>query len=140
MDNNGNFVIVWESWWQDGSYNDIFSQLFDSDGSKWGVEFQVNDYSDSNQEYSNLSYLNNGGFVECWQSWGQDGGYNGIFCKYYLKEIIHQLIPFSLREPANDIALTTTNPLFKWSQASSMRINLPWEMEYQLYLDENDDF
>jgi len=45
IDSNGNFVVVWESSFQDGSEHGIFGQRFGSNGNKIGSEFQVNTYT-----------------------------------------------------------------------------------------------
>ena len=138
---DGGFVVCWQSSGQDGGDSGIYGQLFNSDGSRRGTEFQVNTYTNDTQSSPSVSSLIDGGFVVCWQSHGQDGSDYGIYGKYYLKEIIdNQLKPFSLLEPAHDSTIKTISPSFKWRQASSIRINLPWELEYHLYLDEDEDF
>jgi hypothetical protein len=137
---DGGFVVCWQSGVQDGSGYGVYGQLFNSEGSRRGTEFQVNTYTQGSQEDPSVSSLTDGGFVVCWDSYGQDGSGYGIYGKYYLKEINHQLIPFSLLEPAHDSTIKTISPSFKWRQASAMRINLPWELEYYLYLDQEEDF
>jgi hypothetical protein len=37
----GNFVVVWDSWRQDGAYTGIFAQRYDASGARRGVEFRV---------------------------------------------------------------------------------------------------
>ncbi|HIN69502.1 MAG TPA: calcium-binding protein, partial [Methylococcales bacterium] len=71
---DGGFVVTWDSWGgQDGSGNGIYGQRYDSAGVAVGSEFQVNSYTDNNQEYSSTTGLNDGGFVVTWSSHGQDG-------------------------------------------------------------------
>ena len=41
-DNDGRFVVVWESFAQDGDDDGIFMQLYNADGSTNGSETQVN--------------------------------------------------------------------------------------------------
>ncbi len=50
VDGAGNFVVVWESWNQDGSPVSVFGQRFDALGVSIGDEFQVNTYTESGQE------------------------------------------------------------------------------------------
>jgi hypothetical protein len=138
---DGGFVVCWQSRFQDGSGWGIYGQLFDSDGSRRGNEFRVNTYTSDQQRDPSASSLMDGGFVVCWASNRQDGSGYGIYGKYFLGEIInHQLIPFSLLEPTYDSIINTTRPLFKWRRANSVHINLQWELEYHLYLDEDEDF
>ncbi|MEJ2629219.1 MAG: FlgD immunoglobulin-like domain containing protein, partial [bacterium] len=138
---NGDFIICWQSYGQDNSRFGIYGQLFNSDGSKLGNEFQVNTYTDDNQRNPSVSYLSNNKFVICWDSVDQDGSDQGIFAKYYLyPPINHTLIPFSLLEPEYDEIVETVNVSFKWRQPSPIRINLPFEIEYHLYLDNNENF
>ncbi|NWF88172.1 MAG: hypothetical protein HXY50_01785, partial [Ignavibacteriaceae bacterium] len=39
---NGDFIVVWDSWFQDGSDRGVFAQIFTADGGKLGMEFKVN--------------------------------------------------------------------------------------------------
>ena len=72
--------MTWDSWGgQDGSGNGIYGQRYDSAGVAVGSEFQVNSYTDNNQEYSSTTGLNDGGFVVTWSSHGQDGSDWGIY-------------------------------------------------------------
>jgi hypothetical protein len=137
---DGSFAVCWQSWAQDGWYSGIYGQVFDSSGTRRGGEIQINDYTENDQLQPSVSFAPEGGFIVCWSSWGQDGQGNGIFGKYYTQEINHPLIPFSLLEPADDSLLHNVNPYFRWSQASSIRINFPWELEYHLYLDDDENF
>jgi hypothetical protein len=138
---DGGFVVCWASSGQDGDGYGIYGQLFDKDGNRRGAEFQVNTYVQRGQQFPSVSSLMDGGFVVCWSSYEQDGSGFEIYGKYYLNEPInHPLIPFSLLEPAHDSTIKTIRPLFKWRQVSAVHINLPWELEYHLYLDEGQDF
>jgi len=73
------FVVTWASYIQDGSNNGIYGQLFNSDGSKSGTEFQVNTYTTSTQYNPSAASFSDGRFVVTWQSEGQDGSYDGIY-------------------------------------------------------------
>jgi S-layer family protein len=48
-DRAGNFVVVWVSEGQDGSYTGVFGQRYDAAGARLGGEFQVNTYTTGNQ-------------------------------------------------------------------------------------------
>jgi hypothetical protein len=83
---NGGFVVVWESWLQDGSGYGVYGQRFDSNGNKVGSEFQVNTWTTDWQNNPSIASLSDGGFVVVWVSrcvtgecTGQDGDYSGVY-------------------------------------------------------------
>ncbi|MEB3342272.1 DUF4347 domain-containing protein [Okeania sp.] len=80
---NGGFVIIWQSYNQDGSDYGIYGQRYDADSNKVGNEFQVNTYTTNWQERPAVTALPNGGFVVTWDSVGQDGSGNGIYGQRY---------------------------------------------------------
>jgi hypothetical protein len=84
MDSNGNFVIAWNSWWQDGDIGGIFAQRYNNTGVPQGPEFQVNTYTENAQTLPSVAMDKNGNFVVAWTSWGgQDGSEHGIFAQRY---------------------------------------------------------
>lgn len=132
---NGRFVVIWQSMGQDGSGWGIFAQLFDANGVKIGDEFRVNNYTSGWQCQPTVSSFQDNRFVVCWTSAEQDGSFYGIFGKYFSAEpIIHPLHEFSLIEPLNDATLNTTRPLFSWTQPSTIRESLPWEITFELHI------
>jgi hypothetical protein len=80
---NGGFVVVWESWEQNGSLWDVYGQKFDSNGNKVGSEFQVNTWTTDYQWYPSITSLSNGGFVVVWESDGQDGSGYGVYGRIF---------------------------------------------------------
>ena len=80
---DGGFVVTWSSWDQDGSIDGIYAQRYDSAGAQVGSEFQVNTYTISNQLYSSVAALEDGGFVVSWESFGQDGSGSSIYAQRY---------------------------------------------------------
>ena len=68
MDSEGNFVIAWTSWEQDGSGPGVFAQRFDMDGSKLSDEFQVNNYTYGPQWNPSIAMNHQGIFVITWQN------------------------------------------------------------------------
>lgn len=68
VENNGDFVVVWSSWGQDGSQGGIYAQRFQSDGTKLGGEIPVNHVTDGNQGYPDIAVdPASGAFVVTWQ-------------------------------------------------------------------------
>jgi len=70
MDEDGNFVVVWSSYGQDGSSNGIFGRLFDSNCGQLGEEFQVNAASSGNQTEPAVAMDAAAGFVVTWHGPG----------------------------------------------------------------------
>ncbi len=80
---NDQFVICWQSDWQDGANSGIFARLFDCNGNPIASEFQVNTYTPSSQQYPEVCVLSDGKFVICWESMYQDGAYVGVFAQLF---------------------------------------------------------
>jgi hypothetical protein len=78
-DNNGNFFVVWESEFQDGSLWGVFGRRFNSVGQPLGPEFQVNSFTDFDQAEPSVATSAAGGAVVVWMSFGQDGELGGIY-------------------------------------------------------------
>ena len=76
---NDKFVVTWQSWNQDGSYSGIYGQLFNTDGTKNGSEFQINTYTTFDQISPSVASLSDGKFIVTWQSDGQDGNNYGVY-------------------------------------------------------------
>jgi hypothetical protein len=82
----GSFVIVWDSFMQDGSYGSVFGQRYDSNGTAVGTEFQVNTYTTSTfpGRFPSVAVAPNGGFVVAWNNDAdQDGSGDGVFAQRY---------------------------------------------------------
>jgi hypothetical protein len=80
---DGDFVVIWSSYGQDGSGEGIFGQRYDSAGGRLGSEFRVNSVTSSSQGYPSVAAAPDGDFVVVWSSLGQDGSYEGIFGRRY---------------------------------------------------------
>ncbi|MBI3450233.1 MAG: hypothetical protein HY049_15130 [Acidobacteria bacterium] len=78
VDSSGRFVVVWISYYQDGSGGGIFAQRFDSAGAKLGSEFQVNTYTTFAQRSHAVAVDGAGNFVVVWQSYGPDASGSGV--------------------------------------------------------------
>ena len=82
-DATGNFVVVWQSYPQDGSGYGIFGQRYDSSGTALGGEFQVNTYTANSQRYPSVASDASGNFVVVWHGDGQGDGDYGVFGQRY---------------------------------------------------------
>ena len=87
-ESNGDFVVVWQSFKQDGPTNGaygVFARRFASDGTALAAEFQVNTHTINDQEYPRVASDSDGDFIVVWQSTGQDtvNFSGGIFARAF---------------------------------------------------------
>jgi len=83
-DPDGDFVVTWESFEQDGSGLGVFAQRYASSGARVGSEFQVNSFTTTHQaSYPSIAVSPNGDFVVMWSSDTQDGSDWGVFGQRY---------------------------------------------------------
>ena len=85
---NGDFVVVWGSNLQDGSYQGVYAQRYASNGSALGAEFRVNTYTSAAQQQPVVAAASNGDFVVAWMSnWQDTGSYGwGVFGQRYASD------------------------------------------------------
>jgi len=81
-DSAGNFVVAWDSAFQDGGFYGIYAQRFDSTGTPVGAEFRVNSYTTLVQLFPAVASDAAGNFVVVWESLGQSYNY-GVFAQRY---------------------------------------------------------
>lgn len=79
----GNFVVVWQSYGEDGSTWGIFAQRYASSGVPLGPEFRVNTYTTNSQVFPSVARAPSGNFVIAWQSRDQDGSVYGVYAQRY---------------------------------------------------------
>ena len=105
--NDNTFVVVWESKYQDGDDYGVYAQHFDVSGNKLGAEIQINSYTDSYQSKSEITALNDGGYVVTWRSHKQDGDNSGIYAQRYDVNSVKVGSEFSVNTETNS---TQSNP------------------------------
>lgn len=84
INSQGDFLIVWASYLQDGSANGIFGQFFFADGTPNGSEFQVNTYTSNNQLDPAISVSHHDQWLVSWTSDAQDGSNYGVYAQRFL--------------------------------------------------------
>ena len=80
-DGDGDFIITWSNYLQDGDSDGIFAQRYNADGNPNGGEFQVNTFTTGSQNSPDVAVDGDGDFIITWSGSGQDGG--GIFAQRY---------------------------------------------------------
>lgn len=83
MDQDGDFVIAWSSYFQDGSKEGIYAQRYDSAGAPQGIEFHVSSHTEEKQYQSSVAMDQDGDFVVTWTSILQDGSMRGVYAQRY---------------------------------------------------------
>lgn len=81
MDGAGDFVIGWESNYQDGDGYGIYARKFNSNGVPTTNEFLVNQTTVGDQQNASVSIDSTGDFVVAWQ--GPDANGYGVFARRY---------------------------------------------------------
>jgi len=94
MDADGDFVIAWQSNFQDFSNWDVYAQRYSADGTPAGIEFLVNTETSNNQRDSSIAMDADGDFVIAWQSNLQDGDGYGVYAQRYTADGIKAGIEF----------------------------------------------
>jgi len=72
MDGAGNFVVVWNSYLQDGSSNGVFGRRFDLNCKPLSEEFQINTETSGNQREPSVAMDTIGNFVVVWYGPGEN--------------------------------------------------------------------
>jgi hypothetical protein len=80
---DGSFVVIWWSLYQDGSGYGVYGQHYALGGAVLGSEFRVNTYTTGNQFYPAIMGLQDGSFVVVWTSNGQDGSDYDVYGQRY---------------------------------------------------------
>ncbi|MCA9096716.1 MAG: hypothetical protein KDA68_24730, partial [Planctomycetaceae bacterium] len=76
MDADGKFVIVWQTFGQDGDHSlGIYAQHYDTAGIAQGTEFHVNTFTTDEQRHPSVGMDADGDFVITWEDIGQGGIY-----------------------------------------------------------------
>ncbi len=82
LEDNGDFVVVWDSLLQDGSEQGVFGQRYNSAGVALAAEFQVNTYTANAQGEAALAMDDDGDFIVVWTSQPY-GSYSGVFARRF---------------------------------------------------------
>jgi phosphoheptose isomerase len=95
MDSDGDFVIAWRSYGQDGSSWGVYAQGYNSSGVAQGSEFLVNTYTTDSQRFPSIAMDSDGDFAIAWQSYEQDGSGNGVYAQRYAAPAVSTAFVFT---------------------------------------------
>ncbi len=99
---NGEFIVVWDSWFQDGSDRGVYAQRFDANGNKVGSEFRVNTTIAYSQAKPRVKYFSDGKFIVIWESFKQDGSGYGMYGRIFNDDGTPNTNEFQLNTHTND--------------------------------------
>ncbi len=90
-----NYLVVWQSYAQDGDRSGVYGQISDNEGNLVGAEFLVNTQISNSQSFPSTA-SNGENYLVVWMSNSQDGDGHGIYAKtlkYSVLEIFWQPFP-----------------------------------------------
>lgn len=79
MDADGDFVVLWNSYAQDGDVYGVYARRYNVAGIAQGGELQVNTETADEQRNSSVAMDADGDFVVTWESLSQDGSNSGVY-------------------------------------------------------------
>jgi RHS repeat-associated protein len=83
MKDNGEFVVVWQSYGQDGSGQGVYARQFDATGQPDTLQdLRINDYTPNDQTRPVIAGNGASRFGFAWQSYEQDGWGEGVFGRF----------------------------------------------------------
>jgi|GEM_PF-6380343 len=122
IDNQGNFMVVWESFKQDGSGSGVFGQRFDAQGKKQGVEFRVNTASKGSQADPHIAMDGAGNSVVVWTSEIGYGREKRIFLQTFDPQGTRSSAETKVDTVEGDVMVAMENPRVAMTSASSVLV------------------
>ncbi len=101
-DADGDFVIVWQSYGQDGSGDGIFARRFNAAGVPQAAEFGVNAYITYSQSHAAVALDDDGDFVVAWSAIDGDGYDSAVFARRFNSAGAAQGIEFQVNSYTSD--------------------------------------
>jgi hypothetical protein len=78
MDADGDFVVVWQSRYQDGDAHGVYGRRFSSSMTAQGAEFRVHEVAAGDQTMPAVAADAAGDFIVVWLLAGGDGSFSGV--------------------------------------------------------------
>ena len=86
MDTEGDFVVAWESFGEDGGGYGVYAQRYNSSGTAQGTEFAVNQTTDGWQMTPDAAMAANGNFIITWAGYNTVNSTYDIFARMYFAD------------------------------------------------------
>jgi hypothetical protein len=122
----GNYLVVWTSLVQDGSYQGVYGQFLNPDGSASGSEFRVNSTTAMGQQYPAVASDGAGRYLVAWSSYV--GGISGqdLFAQRYAAN----LQPLAAPNAPYVNVLSSSSLAASWSAQPGFSV-----VSYNVYMD-----
>jgi len=124
---DGRFMVVWQSYWQDMDGWGIFGRVFDPDGSPASPDVLVNAYTGGDQLHPAVVPLADGRYLVVWECWDTGGVQSLIYGRFILPEGVPQGDQFSISSPlagfavqADVASLPGGQAVVVWSRRASL--------------------
>jgi beta-lactam-binding protein with PASTA domain len=122
MDTAGNYIVVWESFEEDGDDYGIYGQLYDAGGTPNGSQIEISPYDTDGQRLPDVDMADNGDFVVVWMSDDEDGDGQGIYARRYNSDGSPKATDFRVNSGSADeqtlpqvaVAGTSGDMVFTW--------------------------
>ncbi|MFN9971939.1 MAG: hypothetical protein ACK58T_18820, partial [Phycisphaerae bacterium] len=108
MDADGDFVVAWQSYGQDGSASGVYARRYNTAGIAQGPEFLVNTFTTDAQFSPSVAMDADGDFVVSWTSYAQDGDDDGVYAQRFSAAGIAQGTEFRVNTVTADIQENST--------------------------------
>ena len=95
-DSTGNFVVVWHSYFQDGSGTGVFGQRYAGTGTPVGPEFRINTLTTIGGFLPSVVADPSGNFVVAWGTYQQYGSSSDVFDQRYRQIVPVELMRFGI--------------------------------------------
>jgi hypothetical protein len=94
-DADGDFLVLWQSRFQDGGDYGLFAQRYSSAGARLGQELRINTYTPNLQRNASVDMEDDGDFVVTWDS-EHDGSFRGVFGRRFSSAGVRLAVEFQV--------------------------------------------
>jgi len=120
--------------------------IIDQNGNLVKHEFEIFNYKkiERYRNYHFFKTLSDSNYLVIREQWVDKGNYSfsyNLYAKMISKvPVENKLSNFKIIYPAMDETVLNAKPNFKWNRANLWNINLPWEMTYNVYISDSEEF
>ncbi len=136
---DGIFAICWINY-NDENESSVYLKIYQENDPIGRKSFKISKYSEWVSDPF-ISRISNNRFFVSWSEYENDDVGQELFGKYYFKEPLkHDLSKFEILNPYFDETIQLYNPTFIWEKSTTERLNLSWELTYDLFIDKSENF
>jgi len=124
--NDDCFFIFWDG----------YGQLFSIEGQKLFSKFL---FDNDGRNFRSIK-LNDNKIILSWFEKFENGNISVFFKWIYDNPVKHELLGFEIFYPQTDETIEFRQPNFKWKSSYNGHKNFPWDVTYNLYISNTEDF